>query len=391
MIFLAKPRVAVVGGGLAGVPVANGLARRGICQVTLIDLAGQHVYQPGFLYVPFGRVKPGSLVRDLRTVLHPAVQPVLGDARAIDPEARAVHMADGRTVSADWLVLAPGAEYDPALVPGFQEGAQHFYSLEAALDLMAALHRFQGGDLVTGITTLPYKCPPAPLEFTLLLDDFLRRRGLRGRYRIRFLTPLGQLFGMKSLCETYQPLFARRGIEVMTHFTVEEVDPGRHRLISQEGEEVPYDVAVLVPPHRGTQMVRRSGLGDRNGWIPTDRETLRVVGCQRLYALGDAADLPVSKHGAGAHMQAEVVARSVAAEVEGREPAWEYAGSVFCISDTGRGRGSLISYSYDRPPAPPTPVPILHWAKLATNALYWRLVPRGLMPLHGYRRRRATS
>jgi len=383
--------VVVVGGGLGGVPVANGLARLGICQVTLVDLLGQHVYQPGFLYVPFGRVKPGSLVRDLKAVLHPDVELVVGEARVLDPEARTVHLADGRQVCADWLVLAPGAAYDPALVPGFAGNVHHFYSLEAALDLMAALHRFRGGDLVTGITALPYKCPPAPLEFTLLLDDFLRRRGLRGRYRIRFLTPLPQLFGMKSLCEMYQPLFARRGIEVVTRFTAEEIDPDRRRIISQEGQEVPYDLAVLVPPHRGTGVVRRSGLGDRNGWIPTDRETLRVVGHERVYALGDATDLPVSKHGAGAHMQAEVVARRVAAEIEGREPSWEYAGRVFCLSEAGGGRATLGSYSYDRPPAPPAPVPALHWARLATNALYWRLMPRGLLPLHGYRRRRVAS
>ncbi|MEW6546027.1 MAG: FAD-dependent oxidoreductase [Bacillota bacterium] len=384
---MAKPRVTVVGGGLGGVPVANGLARRGTCQVTLIDLLGQHVYQPGFLYVPFGRVKPGSLVRDLRAVLHPGVQLVVGEAKAVDPEGRVVHLADGRMVSSDWLVLAPGAEYGPAVVPGYQGNIHHFYSLEAALDLMGELHRFRGGDLVMGITTLPYKCPPAPLEFALLADDFLRRRGLQGRYHVRFLTPLTQLFGMKSLCEAYQPLFARRGVEVVTRFTVGEIDPGRRRVLSQEGDEVPYDLAILVPPHRGTKMVRRSGLGDRHGWIPTERDTLRVVGHEHLYALGDAADLPVSKHGAGTHMQAEVVVRNVAAEMEGREPAYQYTGRVFCISDTGQGKASLVSYSYDRPPAPPTPLPMFHWAKLATGALYWRLVPRGLLPLHGFRRR----
>lgn len=388
---MAEPRVTVVGGGLGGTPLANGLARLGICQVTLVDFLGQHIYQPGFLYVPFGRVKPASLVRDLPTVLHPRVQLVVGEVEEVDAGARAVHLADGRVISSDWLVLAPGAAYDPGLVPGFAGNVHHFYSLEAGLDLMAELQRFRGGDVVVGITTLPYKCPPAPLEFTLLLDDFLRKRGLRGRYRLTFVTPLPQLIGMKSLCEAYQPIFNRRGIAVATRFTVEEIDARRRRLMSQEGGEVPYDLAILVPPHRGTKMVRRSGLGDRQGWIPTDRETLRVVGYEHVYALGDATDLPVSKHGAGAHMQAEVVARNLAAEIGGREPGWEYSGRVFCISDTGAGKGSLVHYSYDRPPAPPTPLPVFRWAKLATGALYWRLVPRGLLPVHGYRRRRATA
>lgn len=381
--------MAVLGGGAGGMAVANGLARLGSCHVTLVDMVGQHVYQPGFLFVPFGRVRPASLMRDLRRVLHPRVELLVGEVEEVDAAGRAFRLKDGTVVSADRLVLAPGAAYDPRLVPGFEGAVHHFYSLEAALDLMAALQRFRGGEVVVGVTTLPYKCPPAPLEFALVLDDFLKRRGLRGRYRLSFVSPLPSLAGPRSLCEAYQPLFARRGIEVVTRFTVGQVDGRRRVLRSQEGGELPYDLAVLVPPHRGAEVVRRSGLGDRQGWIPTERETLRVVGHSGVYALGDATDLPVSKHAAGTHMQAEVVTRNLAADLAGA-PLWEYTGRVFCLSETGAGAGTLVNYTYDRPPAPPAPLPVFHWARLAVSGLYWRVAPRGLLPLHGYRRRAAA-
>lgn len=385
------PRVVVVGGGIGGVAVANGLARRGGFQVTLVSDNPYHVYQPGFLTVPFGQVKPDSLTRSLDRALHREVRVLPVAAVDLDPESGVVLLKDRTTVAYDWLVLAPGAAYDLSLVKGFEGGAHHFYSLEAGLELMSALRSFSGGDVVLGLTTVPFKCPVAPLQFVALLDDFLRRRRLGGRYRLHFLTPYPQLLGNKSVCEAYAPVLARRGVEIRTGFTVEAVDRRRRRVIAQEGDECPYDLLILVPPHRGTKFVREAGLGDRNGWIPTERDTLKVVGKPHLYALGDATDLPVSKTGASAHFQAEVVARNLAAEAAGAAPPYEYSGRVLCLSEVGGGRATMVSYDYDRPPMPPPPHRVLHLARSLLDAAYWRLIPTGLSPLHGLKRRRKVA
>ena len=71
-------------------------------------------------------------------------------------------MVDGMTLPYDTLVIATGAQLAPQAVPGYAEGAHHFYNAEAALRLHAALRDFQGGRVVVGVADIPYKCPPAP-------------------------------------------------------------------------------------------------------------------------------------------------------------------------------------------------------------------------------------
>lgn len=379
-------RVVIAGGGTGGTLVANLLARRGVA-VTLVDATGWHTYQPSFLYLPFaGRVprSQGPLSsRRVSTLLDGRVNVVVGTVTAIDPVARRVEIAEGVNLPYDWLVLATGTAYYPDEIPGYREAAHHFYSEDAALRLREALASFRGGDVVVGVTTIPYKCPPAPLEFTLLLDAYLRRRGIRERTRIRFLSPLPRAFSIEPVSEMVAPMMERRGIEIGTFFNTESVDPGARVVRSLEGEEVPYDLLVLLPPHGGVPAVRNSGLGDRSGWIPTDRHLMRVLGQERIYAVGDATDLPVSKSGVAAHFQAEAVAANILDEMAGRELSHAYTGRVLCFAETGLGRATLISFDYQHPPRPPVPNRVLHWGKLAFNVLYWYTVPQGRVPLRG--------
>ncbi|MDI6893599.1 MAG: FAD-dependent oxidoreductase [Bacillota bacterium] len=383
---MAKDRVVVVGGGTGGTLAANLLARRGV-RVTLVDSTGWHTYQPNYLYLPFtDRVPTGGgplFSRRVNGLLDGRVETVVGEVTGIDHRAGRVQVQKGGSLPYDWLVLAPGTAYYPDEIQGYREAAHHFYSQEAALCLREALASFRGGDVVVGVTTIPYKCPPAPLEFTLMLDAHLRRLGLREKTRIHFLSPLPRAFTIEQVSEMVAPIMEKRGIEIHTFFNTESVDPGARVVRSLEGDEVPYDLLVLIPPHGGVPAVRNSGLGDRSGWIPTDRHLLKVLGHERLYALGDATDLPVSKSGVAAHFQAEAVAGNILAEMAGRTPAHAYTGRVLCFAETGLGRATIISFDYQHPPRPPFPNRVLHWAKLAFNVLYWYTVPQGRVPLRG--------
>ena len=167
---------------------------------------------------------------------------------------------------------------------------------------------------------MPYKCPPAPLEVAFLIEAELRERGLRDKSEIHFCSPIGRAFTIESVSEMATPILEEKGIELHTFFNVEAIDPERKVVQSLEGEELPYDLLILVPPHKGQQFLIDSGLAPApGGWLPTDRATLQVGGRPNVYALGDATDLPLSKAGSTAHFEAPVVTERIAAAIEGRE------------------------------------------------------------------------
>ena len=370
--------VVVLGGGVGGTLAANLIAKglKRDAKVTLVDRTGMHVYQPGFLYVALDQANALWLARDERSLLRKEVDLVIDDATKVDPVARTVTLRRGGTLAYDHLVLATGARLDREAVPGYG-GTHDFYSLEGAQRLREELRRFTGGRILVGVAGIPYKCPPAPVEFVLMLDQYLRDRGIRSKSEIRLLSPLNRAFPVESASKMVQPIMARRGIDLATFFNVESVDEGAHTVTSIEGETIEYDLLVLVPPHRGAQVVEESGLTDAAGWIPTDRGTLQHQRHEGIYAIGDATDLPISKSGSTAHFEAPVVASRIASVVRGTAPMAAYEGRVMCFLEIGEGRATTLRFDYKHPPVPPQPSRLWHWAKWAFNRAYWVTVPQG--------------
>ena len=120
----------------------------------------------------------------------PGVRFVQAEVRSLDPVARRVG-TDGETFEADILVVALGADLDPGATPGLTEGGHEFYTLAGAFGLRDVLAQFAGGRVVVGVTSTPFKCPPAPSETALLMQDFLQARGLADVSQVSLVMPLG--------------------------------------------------------------------------------------------------------------------------------------------------------------------------------------------------------
>ena len=374
--------VVVLGGGVGGTLTANLIAKSAgsDAHVTVVDQTGQHVYQPGFLYVALGAEKPANVSRPEQRLLRRDVQLVTRAATRIDPEQRSVEFASGAPIRYDYLVLATGSRTVMEEVPGARD-AFTFYTLAGAERLYAALKDFRGGRILVGVAGIPYKCPPAPVEFVFMLDDYLRSRGLRERSEIKLLSPLNRAFTIEVTSKLVQPILAERDIELVTFFNVESVDPEAHTVTSLEDETFGYDLLVLVPPHRGQQIIEDSGLGDARGWVPVDKETLRHRTAERIWALGDATDIPISKSGSVAHYEAPIVADQIAALAKGLpEPDRRYSGKVMCFLETGRGQATTINFDYTHEPVSPQPARVWHWGKTLFNKSYWHTVPQGRLP-----------
>ncbi len=381
-------RILILGGGVGGTLTANLLARklgkrigRGEVEVTVVDQTGRHTYQPGFMYIAMGGERAERLERSERSLLDHRIQLVVGEISGVDEARRVVTLRDGVELMYDQLVLATGSRIVPEAIEHFDEEAHHFYTADAALRLRRALDAFTGGRIVIGIAGMPYKCPPAPLEVAFLIESELRERGLRQNSELHFCSPIGRAFTIESVSEMATPILEQKGIELHTFFNVETIDPVRKVVLSLEGEELGYDLLILVPPHKGQQFLMDSGLAPApGGWLPTDRNTLLVGDRPNVYALGDATDLPLSKAGSTAHFEAPVVTERIVAAIEGREPSGkhaDYEGKVMCFFEIGDGKGTLLQFDYAHPPSPPRPNRIWHLGKIVFNKTYWHTVPKG--------------
>jgi sulfide:quinone oxidoreductase len=374
--------VLVLGGGVGGTIVANLVAKEvgDRARITVADTTGIHVYQPGFLYVAVGQEHPSALQRSEAGLLRREIKLVIDCATFIDPSAQNVVLKSGHTLRYDELLIATGSRTVMDEVPG-GSAAHEFYTLNGATRLYKSLQEFQGGTIVIGVAGIPYKCPPAPVEFAFLLDDYLRARGIREQSQVKLLSPLNRAFTIEATSKLVQPILAERGIELTGFFNVESVDPITRTVTSLEGETVGYDLLILVPPHRGQKVIENSGLGDERGWVPVDKNTLKHTTHDNMWAIGDATSIPISKSGSVAHYEATVAAAEIVAVVKGEAPpAHVYDGRVMCFLETGHGQATTIRFDYDHPPVSPSPSRRWHWAKALFNKAYWHTVPQGRLP-----------
>jgi sulfide:quinone oxidoreductase len=374
--------VVILGGGVGGTIVANLVAKQtqGQAHVTIVDATGIHVYQPGFLYVAVGLEQPAALHRPESRLLRDDVSLVVDRALRVDPAEHTVYLESGRRLRYDHLVLATGSRAIMEEVPGAVD-AHDFYTMSGAQRLFKALEGFQQGTIVIGVAGIPYKCPPAPVEFAFLLDDYLRARDIRNQTEVKLLSPLNRAFTIEATSKLVQPILAERGIELTGFFNVESVDPVAKTVTSLEGETMGYDLLILVPPHRGQEVIESSRLGDERGWVPVDKNTLKHTQHADIWAVGDTTNIPISKSGSVAHYEATVAAAEIAAEVKGEAPpAHVYDGKVMCFLETGQGKATTIRFDYDHPPVSPSPARRWHWAKALFNKTYWHTVPQGRLP-----------
>ncbi len=387
--------VLVLGGGTGGTLVANRLRRLlpESAEITVVDGSDHHLYQPGLLFVPFGASHPERLYRSRKAFLHKGIEFVCGEVDSVDAATEKVTLLDGSTLGYDVLVVASGArlvpeETDGLLGAGWLEKVFHFYAYHEALALRSALDEFRGGRLVVNFVDLPIKCPVAPLEFLFLADAYFRRRNLRDRVQLTFVTPLDGAF-TKATCAKYlSGMFETRGIELVTQFNTGEVDGTAGKLVSYDGREIAFDLGVVIPLHQGAAFVSRStGLGDALDFVRADRHTLQAKVAPNVFAIGDAADLPTSKAGSVAHFAGHVVAENVRRFLANEPLDAEFDGHTNCFIESGDHKALLIDFNYEVEPVPGhfpwrVGLPLLkesrlnHVGKLGFEAFYWH----GLLP-----------
>lgn len=347
-------KVVVIGGGVGGLACAKRLSRHGdLVDVTLIDRSPVHDFAPSFLWLLNGTRDASQVSRPIKSVGSWGVDYVQAGVTSLDLDARVVSTTGG-PVDYEELVIAPGAELEFESVPGLAH-ASSFYTKDAALSLARELREFGGGRVQLVIPAMPYKCPAAPYEAAMLIDDFLRRRGVRAKIGVHTVETQPMPVAGPVIGRRVASILSKRGIEFQPGRALNEVDPATQTLRFESGEEQ-FDLLVTVPPHRAPEFVRNSTLAGPKGWIPVDSQTLRAA--DHVHAIGDVTSIqltngkPLPKAGVFAHGQAHVVADNLIAIAAGRPGKAVFAGHGTCFLETGSGKSGVAKGKFYAQPDP---------------------------------------
>ncbi len=347
-----KQRIVVLGAGFGGLELGTMLSEAlgDRLDLTLIDKNDSFFFGFSKLDVMFGRKTPDAVRLAYSNIVRPGVVFRQETITAIDPEARRVTTNHG-TYDADVLVIALGADYDLAATPGLIEGGNEFYSFAGAERLREVLPTFSSGHAIVGVTSAPFKCPPAPSEAALLLHDHLTTRGVRDACKISLVMPFGApVPPSPATSKALLAAFAERGITFVPNRRVRALDPARRVAILDDESEMPYDLFLGIPKHRVPDVVAASGLTE-NGWIPVNPKNLKTR-FPGVYAVGDVTSVGTAKAGTFSEAAARVVAAALLAEVQGGEQPAAYAGAGTCYVEFGGGRVGRVDVDFLSGPAP---------------------------------------
>ena len=339
-------RVVVLGAGFGGLEVTARLSEElgDDVDVVLIDRSDGFVFGFSKLDVMFGRTTADAVHHPYRDAVKPGVRFVQADIRSIDPSAKRVE-TDAGPFDADILVVGLGADLDPAATPGLVEGGHEFYTEAGAFAVPDVLERFEGGRVVVGVTSVPFKCPPAPSETALMTDGYLRARGVRERSEISLVMPLpAPIPPSPEASAEILAAFEARGIGWHPGQLIRSLDPARHVVVLADGGELPYDLFLGVPRHRAPAVVEESGLCV-DGWIPVDPSTLETS-FPGVYGVGDVTSVGTPKAGVFAEGQAAVVADEIVAAHRGGAAADGYDGRGICYLEFGDDRVARVEVTF---------------------------------------------
>ncbi len=397
---MATKDIIVVGGGIGGTMTANNLVaklypevRAGKVRVSLISNNPWHYYKPAFMYVAFGMFYKNELRRPLNSLLRPEVNLLLDEVQGFDFKASRLRLASGKDHHYDYMVVSTGCIPSPERIPGLKEAGDHFYLHDPAMQLFGKLSTIKKGRIFIGVTfpttpNVPHQCGIAPMETTLMLDDYLRRRGVRDQIEITYTYPtISQLlrnclFLQKPVGEVLPSVFESKGIKHQRGFTLQRVDPEAKVAYSEEGESAEFDILMQTPPIRAVDAVLDSGISqapNNEGWLPTNRETLQLDGFDSVFVMGDTVDLPISKAGGSCHNQSPVICDNLAGLIRIGSTVAAYDGKVQAIAQMGLDAGMPLWYDYDSDvmPTPATKIGGL-MRKAFNRGVYWS-VARGLV------------
>ena len=338
---------------MGGFTVSNLISKQvgGSAIVTIVEPKERIAYAPAFQWLVFGWRRPEKIQRAPTNLSKKRNVRIINDrVEKIDLKTRNIR-TPSQTIKYDKLVIALGTEFAFDQVPGLEAYSHNAYSIEGALKLRDDIDSFNGGTIAIGISRLPIKCPPAPYELALLLEEHFRRA--KKRVEVYFFTPephpipaAGTVIGKQV-----ERLLNSRGIKYLPKTKLGKV--GKDRVLFENGSELKHDLLITTPPHQASQVVKDADLTDESGWIPVNPHNL-ATRHEDVFAIGDITSIEtphghapyLPKAGVFAQGQAEVLANNLAVSITRKGEMKQWGGEGSCYLQVAKSESAFLKGTF---------------------------------------------
>lgn len=379
-------RIVVLGAGIGGMSAAyelRGTLGQGPA-ITVIGEGDRFSFTPSNPWVAVGWRKPSDVEMPVARYLAKKKIAFEGaGAEQVEPDHNRVRLRDGRTVDYDYLVIATGPRLAFDEVPGLgPEGGftQSICTTPHATTAWQAYRAFleNPGPVVVGAAPMASCFGPA-YEFAMILDSDLRKRKLRDRVPITYVSPepyvghmgLGGVGDSRGLMESE---FRQRHIQWITNAKITAVRDGEMDVSEMDDvgqprkmHTLPFTYSMVLPAFTGVPAVRQGeGLCNPRGFILIDKHQ-RNPAYPNIFSLGvcvaippvEATPVPTGAPKTGFMIESMVtaVAHNIQAELAGRPVTSEATWNAICLADMGDTGAAFVAL----PQIPPRNVT---WAKV---------------------------
>lgn len=361
-------KIVIAGAGAAGLTIASRLVARldEKAEIIIIDSRIQHYYQPGFTLVAAGLKPAEYTITQTADYLPKNVKWVQARVAEFDPDSNSVTTDKGEKITYDYLFVATGLKLDYAAIQGMDENligqnglGSIYHSPEGAFKTWQMLDKFAqtGGTAVFQRPNTEMKCAGAPLKYTLITHDVLRRRGTLSKSKIIYNSNNQALFSVPIVSEKVRMIFKDRGIDTNYDRQLVAIDP--HNRVAtfadktQGKVEYGYDFINVIPPMSAPDAVKNSPLSWKDGiwvdegWVEVEKHNLRHRRYRNVFAVGDIAGVPKGKTAASVKWQVPVAVEHLLADLQGQESDAVYGGYTSCPLITQIGKAMLVEFDYN--------------------------------------------
>ncbi|WP_216827593.1 NAD(P)/FAD-dependent oxidoreductase [Alkalihalobacterium elongatum] len=354
-------KVAIVGGGTAGITVAAQLAKKiSPDDIVIIDPAAHHYYQPLWTLVGGGIVPKEQSARKEKDLIPRGVHFIQEAVEAFNLNRKTLTTDKNKEIVFQYLIVAPGLKLYWDQVKGLkeaigQEGVASNYAYEYVDYTWDTIRNFKGGRAIFTHPNTPVKCGGAPQKIMYLAEEFFETVGVRNETEVIFNSANPAIFDVPKYRKTLEKVLLEKKIKTNFRTNLIEIDHKTKKATFEnidtgEIKTYVYDMIHVTPPMGPHPFIKNSELADENGWVDVDPNTLQHKQFPFVFGLGDSANLPTSKTGAAIRKQAPTVVNNLLSLINGKPLNSIYKGYTSCPIVTGRGKLILAEFDYNKEP-----------------------------------------